>query len=287
MAHSISPIVYDVPPTSVFPLNPPSDYEQVGQYLWPGWAGITGDAEWAEFNVQTVSVFGISMSELTEGMAAHFVHAFDLLGLGGTPRAMRVFKRKIFDVQIPETLCSPSWIGIPGVFGTRLPHGCVSLPYGGTSLVEADEFKIQIIYQGSPAAVVLAATIAFLAVAIVIGLTLSATGVVHFPSNTGASIKDSIDKWSPKETVGGIAQVFILSAIAFGVIALVLPGVRQPSLDLSGNVGPVTIRSGQTGGVSSSPVPPGNSLAQRALLGDRVVLPPRSAPPPRSASRRP
>lgn len=219
-----------------FPLPAPDgpDWEFHQAYYWPEWFGVSDeDVEFSETRWISPSTFGISFDQITTMVA----NAFLDLGAGGSPLAWRLYRRQLFDVNVPDQVCTPDWL--PWIGQT-----CIDVPViGGTNLLSAEEFSLQIIYHGSPPAIAITGslTLAILAIGLILVIVLASSGHLHIDP----AVKSTIESFSPAKTAAGVTEVFVWMAVAFGIAAIVLPKIQQPSLGLNVRAGPVSANVGQ------------------------------------------
>ncbi len=233
MSFAIGPInptvpYFEGPP---FPLtNAPAgpDWELLAKAFYPGWASLPdGTYDFLEHQWLTLQRGDINIDNLFPVIQDQFNQVGE-----GYPLAYRVWHREVIDASIPDHYCLPDFIPMFG--------GCHDIPFvGGTNIASMHEWKIELIYHNIiPVAIALA-----IAIAIVIGTLVIADKITHGKVDVSQIIKDAFRDWSPGGTAAGVSQVFLVAAIAFGVIAFVLPTIA-PTTSTTIKAGPVSTTMG-------------------------------------------
>ncbi|MDP3893909.1 hypothetical protein [Nocardioides sp.] len=232
MSYYINPILQQQTGQQ-FPLPGPGGYDFVKAHFYPEWITAEGPTHWAEMHWMSPSTLGIDFSSFTQMIA----QAFGDLQQGGHPIAWRLYHRDFFDVHVPEQICTPDWIPWIGIECIPIPS-----PIGGANLITAEGWALQILYQGSPPAIALTGslTLILLVLGIFAIVFLASTGEINLDPN----LTHLIEQATPGGAAGEITKVFLVAAIAFGVIAFVLPNISQPTLGTTIKTGPVTTQLG-------------------------------------------
>lgn len=225
---------------SYFPTDPPPGYDFVNAHFYPTFANAPeDDYDYIEVEWFTVDAFG---SDILGNIATSIQQQFQAQGQG-FPLAIRLYKKQIFNVEVPSTYCLPSFLP----FGVG---GCHNVPLvGGQTVASGWQYRLQMLYH-NVIAVVVAVTIAIVAL---IGFALLFDEVTHDTYHITTSLLDAIKNSTPGGAASAVSGTFILMAVAFGIAAYVLPTISQPSVGTAIRAGPATVSVGSGGRAGGRP----------------------------------
>lgn len=232
-----------------FPLETPDpDFDIVSTKFYPAWNSIHNEeVDWAQvkwFSPRSSFLpFQTITNNFYQGLAQHFADAGE-----GSPLAVRLYHREIFDVEVPDEFTIPSFI--PWVGGNTYSVPVV----GGTTVVAGDEWYMQIIYHNPIAlAGVWAFLVILLGVIVVIYVIESLSGGKVAVTE---GVKQFIEELAaiPKETAGAITTVLLLGIALFAVVGWVAPHIAT-SASTAVRAGPVTTTIGGSSGRGGGSAP--------------------------------
>lgn len=210
-----------------FPLDVPDqdhNWEIIKTFFYqPDWDNAAGtDVEFVINKWVDIQFFGIN-DTIFDNLAQLITDKFVELGQGGTPLAFRIYRAQEFQVSVPQTICVPEWGILGGIFGG---DGCFDVPViGGSTLVTAYVYAMELIYTGSPLAITLTGSLTLILaiIGIIVAVYLIGTGTIHLDPGT----KQIIDHLTPGGTAGSITTALLVGGAVIGLLLVLAPGLGK------------------------------------------------------------
>lgn len=213
-----------------FPLDPPGfNWQRIKGYFWPAWFDAPdGQYDFVEITWFTAGSFGININSVASSIAQTFANYGE-----GTPLAMQLFHRQVFDVDVPDQYCLPAELP----FGVG---GCHDIPIiGGQNIVSGDEWHLQVIYHNPlPAIIVIAGVIVALVASVVV-----IDRITHGQFQLTRSFLELLEQLTPAGEAKAITSVIFVAVGAIVGLALLFPklggqigGAFRTGSQMAGNV---------------------------------------------------